>query len=54
MLAGLGYVAYAGDMYGDGLRPENPQELVGEFYGDAQLFRVRAAANLARVRVCGW
>lgn len=49
MLARLGYVAYAGDIYGDGLAPENPGEVAGKFYGDIPLFRERAAANLAQL-----
>ncbi len=46
MLARLGYVAVAGDIYGDGKNPEDPAAEAGRFYGDVELFRSRAAANL--------
>jgi dienelactone hydrolase len=49
-LAELGYVAFAIDMYGEGLTTEDPQEagrLAGRFHGDRRLGRDRAAAGLA-------
>lgn len=48
-LAGLGYVAFALDMYGTGkVTPERKQaaEWSGRFYGDAALLRARAQAGL--------
>jgi dienelactone hydrolase len=50
MLARLGYVAYAGDIYGEGKQPEDPGAEAGRFYGDPNLFRASAAANLSRVK----
>jgi dienelactone hydrolase len=52
MLARLGYIALAGDVYGQGVRP-SPQEAAGEagkYYGDVPLFRSRLLANLERLR----
>lgn len=52
MLARLGYVALAADIYGADLRP-GPQEasaVAGRFYGDAPLVRARAAAGLEQLR----
>ncbi len=46
MLARLGYVALAGDIYGDGKNPEDPAAEAGRFYGDVPLLRSRAALNL--------
>jgi len=51
MLARLGYVALAADIYGAELRP-TMQEAAGvakRFYADAALVRARAAAGLAEV-----
>ncbi len=48
-LAGMGYMAFALDMYGKGVLAQNPQqaaELAGRFYKDRQLMRSRAAAGL--------
>ncbi len=48
-LASLGYVAFALDMYGKGVRPTNPQEAAaqaGAFRGDRALMRARARAGL--------
>ncbi|MGE5189141.1 MAG: dienelactone hydrolase family protein [Gemmatimonadota bacterium] len=48
-LAGLGYVAFALDMYGKGVRPRDVKEaaaLAGKFKGDRGLMRARAAAGL--------
>jgi dienelactone hydrolase len=49
MLAGLGYVAFAADIYGKGVRPKNAQEAqaeVGKYYQDRTLWRARARAGL--------
>lgn len=49
-LAKLGYVAFALDMYGKGVRPETSEQAsaqAGKFYGDIPLMRARAAAGLA-------
>ncbi len=49
MLAQLGYVAFAADMYGKGVRPSNRDEAsaeAGKFYKDRALFRSRATAAL--------
>ena len=48
-LAGLGYVVFAIDMYGRGIRPTTPQEAgaqAGIYKGDRQLMRARALAGL--------
>jgi len=48
-LAELGYVAFALDMYGKGVRPTNAQEAAaqaGKFRGDRALMRRRARAGL--------
>jgi dienelactone hydrolase len=48
MLARLGYVAFAADIYGSGVRP-GPQDgakVSGSFYGDPALVRARATAGL--------
>jgi dienelactone hydrolase len=48
MLARLGYVAFAADIYGAGVRP-SPQDgakVSGSFYGDPALVRARATAGL--------
>jgi dienelactone hydrolase len=52
MLARLGYVALAGDVYGQGVRP-GPEEAgaqAGAWYGDVPAFRARLTANLERLR----
>jgi dienelactone hydrolase len=52
MLARLGYVAFAADIYGTGVRP-SPQDgakVSGAFYGDPALVRARATAGLAQLR----
>lgn len=52
-LAGLGYVAFALDMYGKGVHPKGPQEasaLAGKFKKDKQLMRGRANAGLDVLR----
>lgn len=48
-LAALGYVAFAADIYGKGVRPQNPQEAgqqAGKFRADRALLRARAVAGL--------
>ena len=48
MLAGLGYVAFATDIYGQGIRPANvaeASEQAGKFYGDLPLYRARLQAE---------
>ncbi len=52
MLARLGYVALAADIYGEGVRPTTgaqASELARGFYGDLSLLRGRARAGLARL-----
>ena len=47
MLAGLGYVAFAADIYGKGVRPTTKEEagaLAGKFKGDRKLLRDRVDA----------
>jgi dienelactone hydrolase len=49
MLARLGYVAFAADIYGKGVRPTTPQEagvLAGKYKGDRALYRARLKAGL--------
>ena len=48
-LAKLGYVAFAADIYGKGVRPQTPQEAgaeAGKYRADRQLMRARAQAGL--------
>jgi dienelactone hydrolase len=48
-LAGLGYAAFALDMYGKGVRAKDPQEasqMAGRFKSDRKLMRDRALAGL--------
>jgi len=48
-LAQLGYVAFCADIYGKGIRPNNPQEagsLAGKYKADRALLRARVAAGL--------
>jgi dienelactone hydrolase len=52
MLAALGYVAFAADVYGKGVRPSGPEEamkLVMKYKGDRGLMRSRGQAALARL-----
>lgn len=52
-LAELGYVAFALDLYGKNVRPENAQEAskqAGKFRDDRQLMRQRAIAGLQQLR----
>jgi dienelactone hydrolase len=49
-LAGLGYVAFAADIYGKGVRPADPKAAgaeAGKYKADRPLLRARAAAGLA-------
>jgi len=49
MLANLGYVAFAADIYGRDVRPKSPQEagaLAGKYKGDRPLLRARVNAAL--------
>jgi len=52
MLAGLGYVAFAADIYGKGVRPKDRDEagkLAGKYKGDRALLRDRVNAALAEL-----
>jgi dienelactone hydrolase len=52
MLAGLGYVAFAADIYGKGVRPSSGQEaaaLAGKYKGDRALYRRRLKVALAEL-----
>ena len=52
MLAGLGYIAIAADMYADGKmadNPQNAQELSGPFYKNPDMGKQRIEAAIARV-----
>jgi len=54
LLARLGYVAFAADIFGEGIRPTTgaeASELARGFYGDLPLLRARAGAGLARLAV---
>jgi len=53
MLAGLGYVAFAADIYGKGVRPASPEEagnLAGKYKGDRALYRRRLNLALDELR----
>jgi len=53
MLAEMGYVAFALDVYGQGVRPANTQEAseeAGKYYADRGLFRERVRLGLERLR----
>lgn len=53
MLARLGYVALAGDVYGQDVRPRNTDEAraqTGKFYADRMLFRERLHAGLQTLK----
>jgi len=53
MLAKLGYVAFAADIYGKGTRPKDTQEagqFSGRYKGDRALLRQRVQAGLAAMR----
>ena len=48
-LASLGYVAFAADIYGKGIRPNSPAEAgkeAGKYLSDRKLLRLRAIAGL--------
>ncbi len=52
-LAKLGYVAFAPDIYGKGVRPQNPQAAAAQakiYRSDRQLMRARAKAGLAELQ----
>jgi dienelactone hydrolase len=52
-LAELGYVGFAADVYGKGVRPANPKESAaeaGKYRGDRALLRARLQAALDRLR----
>jgi len=52
-IAGLGYVAFAVDIYGKGVRPANPEEAGKQatiYRKDRQLMRRRAAVGLEEVK----
>ena len=52
-LAGLGYAAFAIDIYGKGIRPANTEEAAKQaaiYRGDRQLMRRRAFAGLEQVK----
>jgi len=53
MLAELGYIAFAADIYGKGIRPATPQEagaVAGKYKKDPQLMRKRVTAALDVLR----
>jgi dienelactone hydrolase len=53
MLAKLGYVAFAADIYGKGVRPKDTQEaaaLAGKYKKDVALLRKRVNAGLEQLR----
>ena len=52
MLARLGYVAFAPDIYGRGIRPDDNEaaQVAGTFYGNPDLMRSRVLAGLAQLR----
>jgi len=52
-VAKLGYVAFAADIYGKGIRPKSPEESgaeAGKYKGDRALFRQRERAALDTIR----
>lgn len=52
-LAKLGYVAFAADIYGKGVRPASPKEAgaqAGQYKKNRPLLRARAAAGLAQLQ----
>jgi dienelactone hydrolase len=52
-LAELGYVAFAADIYGKGVRPADPKaagELAGKYKGDRALYRARLQAGLEQLK----
>jgi dienelactone hydrolase len=54
-LAELGYIAFAVDIYGKGIRPANAEEAAKQaqiYRSDRQLMRRRIAAGLAQLKKC--
>ncbi len=52
-LAKLGYIAFAADIYGKGIRPQNPKEAAAQaaiYKSDRKLMRARAEAGLDVLR----
>lgn len=52
-LAEMGYVAFAADIYGKGIRPSSPEEAgkeAGKYYSDVNLFRERVTAGLNELK----
>jgi dienelactone hydrolase len=57
MLARLGYVAFAADIYGKGVRPADPKaagEMAGKYKADRDLLRRRVRAGLEQLRRARW
>ncbi len=52
MLARLGYVAFAPDIYGRGIRPDDSEaaQVAGGYYGNPSLMRARILAGLDQLR----
>jgi dienelactone hydrolase len=53
MLAEMGYVAFAADIYGQGVRPKTPQEAMaasGKYKNDRNLMRARVLAGIEELR----
>jgi dienelactone hydrolase len=53
MLAELGYVAFAADIYGKGVRPQTPEEAgakAGQYKSDRALLRSRVVAGLEELK----
>jgi dienelactone hydrolase len=53
-LAELGYVAFAADIYGEGIRPKNREEAqqeAGKYYGNTELYRARVKAGLEQLKM---
>lgn len=53
MLAALGYVAFASDVYGQDVRPADTAEAAqeaGKYYGDLPLYRARLQAGLDQLK----
>jgi dienelactone hydrolase len=53
MLAKMGYTAFAADIYGKGVRPQNPKEAAtqaGNYKANRKLLRARAQAGLEQLR----
>ncbi len=52
-IADLGYIVFAADIYGKGIRPKGPEEagaLAGKYKGDRKLFRERLNLGLERLK----